>query len=94
MDETTGLVGLKVRYPRTGTEGTIEKVAEIEGHLFVGLDTTHLLYRIDQVIPVEKFREKREGIKQSIDEILTKENISSSDEIQEAFRRWDGECGG
>ncbi|MDG6257898.1 MAG: DUF2098 family protein [Methanomicrobiaceae archaeon] len=94
MDETAGLIGLKVRYPSTGTEGTIEQVAEIEGHLFVGLDSTHLFYRIDQVIPVEKFRERREGIRQSIDEILEKEDISSSDEIQEAFRRWDGECGG
>jgi hypothetical protein len=46
-------VGMQVRYPRTGTTGTVMRIEQIERETFAELDTTHLLYRIDQLIAFE-----------------------------------------
>jgi hypothetical protein len=44
-------LGMRVRYPRTGTTGTILRIEEIRGGVFAELDSTTLLYRIDNLIP-------------------------------------------
>lgn len=44
-------LGMRVRYPRTGTTGTILRTEEIRGEVFAELDSTSLLYRIDNLIP-------------------------------------------
>jgi hypothetical protein len=46
-------VGMNVRYPRTGTTGKVVRIAQIDRDNFAELDTTHLLYRTDQLIPFE-----------------------------------------
>ena len=46
-------VGMNVRYPRTGTTGKIVRIEQIERDTFAELDTTHLLYRTDQLITYE-----------------------------------------
>jgi hypothetical protein len=43
--------GMRVRYPRTGTTGTILRIEHLRGDVFAELDSTHLLYRVDQLIP-------------------------------------------
>jgi len=45
-------LGTRVRYPKTGTTGKILHLEQIRGETFAELDSTHLLYRIDQLIPV------------------------------------------
>ncbi len=45
-------IGTRVRYPRTGTVGRVERLETIDRHAFAQLDSTHLLYRIDLLVPV------------------------------------------
>ena len=45
-------LGARVRYPKTGTTGKILHMEQIRGETFAELDSTHLLYRIDQLTPV------------------------------------------
>ncbi|NYT17861.1 MAG: DUF2098 domain-containing protein, partial [Methanomicrobiales archaeon] len=46
------MIGMQVRYPRTGTTGTVTRIEQMKGDLFAEIDTTRLLYRADQLIPV------------------------------------------
>jgi len=46
-------LGMRVRYPRTGTAGTVVRIDEIRGNEFAEVDTTGLLYRTDQLVPIE-----------------------------------------
>lgn len=94
MDASESLVGLKVRYPRTGTEGTIEQVAEIDGQTFAAIDSTHLFYRIDQIIMVDRLREKKEGITESVEDVLNREKLRSADDIKRSVDNLDGVGGG
>jgi hypothetical protein len=57
-------VGMHVRYPRTGTTGKVVRIERIERNTFAELDTTHLLYRTDQLIsymPKAVREERKEG---------------------------------
>ena len=45
--------GTSVRYPRTGTSGTITRFVDKEGKRFAEIDSTGLLYRLDQLVPSE-----------------------------------------
>jgi len=51
-------VGMNVRYPRTGTTGKIVRIEQVERDTFAELDSTHLLYRTDQLIAFEPKAEK------------------------------------
>ncbi len=44
-------LGMRARYPRTGTTGTILRIEQVKGEVFAELDSTNLLYRIDYLIP-------------------------------------------
>ncbi|MEI7856034.1 MAG: DUF2098 family protein [Methanomicrobiales archaeon] len=44
--------GMRVRYPRTGTTGIVLRIEHIRGDVFAELDSTNLLYRVDQLIKV------------------------------------------
>lgn len=44
-------LGMQVRYPRTGTTGTIMRIEQVRGEAYAELDSTNLLYRIDYLIP-------------------------------------------
>ena len=52
------VVGMNVRYPRTGTTGKVVRIEQIDRDAFAELDTTHLLYRTDQLISFEPKVEK------------------------------------
>ena len=43
-------IGMKVRYPRTGTTGKVLHLEQVQGVTFAELDSTKLLYRIDHLI--------------------------------------------
>ena len=51
-------VGMNVRYPRTGTTGKVVRIEQVERDTFAELDSTHLLYRTDQLIAFEPKAEK------------------------------------
>lgn len=51
MREEETAIGMRVRYPRTGTTGLITRIESERGILFAELDSTHLLYRIDLLVP-------------------------------------------
>jgi hypothetical protein len=53
-------VGMQVRYPRTGTTGKVVRIEKIDRDTFAELDTTHLLYRADQLIAFESKVEREE----------------------------------
>ncbi len=64
MQEGEVAVGMHVRYPRTGTTGKVVRIEKIDRDSFAEIDSTHLLYRTDQLIPYEprvKKEERKEG---------------------------------
>jgi len=61
METGEASVGMRVRYPRTGTSGTIVALTVEGGENFAELDSTHLLYRVDQLVPAGSMVEKRSG---------------------------------
>lgn len=77
-------IGVPVRYTRTGTVGTITRIEERGGYSFAELDSTHMLYRADLLIPtasVEKtqpVQDRDAGLKQ-VERELSRE--SSFDEM-------------
>ncbi|MDD1653706.1 MAG: DUF2098 domain-containing protein [Methanomicrobiales archaeon] len=54
MDEGEIAIGTQVRYPRTGTVGKVVRLEQQEKEIFAELDSTHLLYRIDQLVTYER----------------------------------------
>ncbi len=88
-------VGMQVRYPRTGTRGTVIRLDSLTEGLFAELDSTHLLYRVDQLIPAEgaskKTSSKTEDIKKKI---LEDREFASGSGLQEALKGIDQSCEG
>lgn len=88
-------VGMRVRYPRTGTSGNVTRIERQSGHDFAEIDSTHLLYRIDQLIPVEikekKNVEKIEDYKKKIEQ---EREFASGSGLQDALKNIDQSCEG
>jgi hypothetical protein len=53
-------VGMHVRYPRTGTTGKVVRIEKLDHDTYAELDSTHLLYRADQLITYEPKVQKEE----------------------------------
>ena len=74
MDAGEVAVGMRARYGRTGTIGTVTAVQAIEGENYAELDSTGLLYRVDQLAPAGAERaERRERGVEEIEEQLRRE---------------------
>lgn len=82
MDQDQIAVGMQVRYPRTGTTGAVISLATIRGDLYAEVETTHLLYRVDQLIAAEAKVQTGEAKKMDIKTLLEEE--------QAALTRLDG----
>ena len=54
MEDVAISSGMRVRYPRTGTAGTVVRIENIDGSEFAEIDTTGLLYRTDQLVRIEE----------------------------------------
>ncbi len=88
-------VGMRVRYPRTGTAGTILRIELSGGLTFAELDSTHLLYRIDQLIPASSTERTTVAIIEDAKEIIAREReFASGGELQEAMKNIDQSCEG
>lgn len=86
---------MRARYPRTGTTGTILRIEEIRGEVFAELDSTTLLYRIDNLIPAS-IPEKI--VKTAVDDakkvIEREKEFAAGRELQDAWKATDQSCEG
>ena len=89
------VVGMQVRYPRTGTSGRVTRVEQQHGDLFAEIDTTGLLYRIDQLVPAAAKKKKEARVRDEDLERIKKEREFLSDEaFREALSHSDQSCEG
>ena len=101
MDPYSGMLaeeitlGMKVRYPRTGTTGKILHLEQVRGETFAELDTTNLLYRIDQLIPATETDKKTVSIREDAKTVIEREReFAAGSELQEALKNIDQSCEG
>lgn len=88
-------IGMRVRYPRTGTTGKILRIEEHKGVTFAELDATNLLYRIDSLIPTSETVKKATPLIENAQRLITKEReFAAGSELQEALKNIDQSCEG
>ena len=89
------VLGMRVRYPRTGTTGTILRLEQIRGNVFAELDSTTLLYRADQLIPATSSEKSTTTIVEDAKKIIAREReFAAGSEYQEALKNIDQSCEG
>jgi len=88
--------GMRVRYPQTGTTGTVGRIDVIRGKTFAELDSTHLLYAIEQLIPAEAADTARQAAAvEDAKKIIEKERaFAAGSELTEALKNIDQSCEG
>jgi hypothetical protein len=95
MNADEAVVGMQVRYPRTGTTGTIQRIETVRGNAFAELDSTHLLYRIDQLIPAGSADKVKKSTVEDAKKLIEQEReYASSTEFLEALKGTDQSCEG
>jgi len=88
-------LGMRVRYPRTGTTGAVVRLEQVRGNQFAELDTTHLLYRTDQLIPAEHIKDSVTTITEDAKEVIRREReFAGGTGLQEALKNIDQSCEG
>jgi len=95
MNADAVTIGMRVRYPRTGTTGTVTRLESSGGTTFAELDTTSLLYRVDQLVPAKVAEKKSTKIIEDAKEKIAKEReYVSGGEYAEALKNIDQSCEG
>jgi hypothetical protein len=95
MNTDEAVVGMQVRYPRTGTTGTIQRIENVRGNAFAELDSTHLLYRIDQLIPAAVAEKTKKTSIEDAKKVIEKEReYAASTEFLDALKGTDQSCEG
>jgi hypothetical protein len=88
-------LGIRVRYPRTGTTGKILNIEHIRGETFAELDSTNLLYRIDQLVPVTGTEKTVSTIVEDAKKVIARErDFAAGSELQDALKNIDQSCEG
>ncbi len=88
-------LGARVRYPKTGTTGKILHIERIQGETFAELDSTGLLYRIDQLIPVTGMEKPVATIVEDAKNVIAREReFASGSGLQDALKNIDQSCEG
>jgi hypothetical protein len=88
-------LGARVRYPKTGTTGKILHIEQIRGETFAELDSTHLLYRIDQLTPVTGAEKNVSAVVEDAKKVIAQEReFAAGSELQEALKNIDQSCEG
>ena len=92
-DELT--LGVRVRYPKTGTTGKILHLEQIRGETFAELDSTHLFYRIDQLTPITGSEKIVSTTVEDAKKVIAREReFAAGSELQEALKNIDQSCEG
>jgi hypothetical protein len=87
--------GMRVRYPRTGTSGTVQRIESIRGTEFAELDSTHLMYRTDQLIPAGLPETVRQAVIEDAKKTIAEEReYAAGSGLQEALKNIDQSCEG
>jgi hypothetical protein len=89
-------IGSYARYAKTGTVGAVTRFDERDGQTFVELDSTGLLYRVDQLTPISK-RDDTSSSEMTRDEKIqkvVKDRELIGEEYREAVLQQDGACHG
>ena len=87
--------GMRVRYPRTGTTGNILRIESTGRAVFAELDSTHLLYRVDQLIPAPATEKISRPIVEDAKRMIAREReFAAGSELQEAIKNIDQSCEG
>jgi hypothetical protein len=88
-------LGMKVRYPRTGTTGKVLHLEQIRGETFAELDSTKLLYRIDHLIPATGADRITTSIQEDARKVIEQEReFAAGSGLQEALKNIDQSCEG
>jgi hypothetical protein len=88
-------LGMRVRYPRTGTAGTILRIEEVRGQVFAELDSTNLLYRIDSLIPASDQEKTKKTFVDDAKKVIEREKeFAQGRELQDAWKATDQSCEG
>jgi len=88
-------LGMRVRYPRTGTSGTILRIETMKGEVFAELDSTNLLYRIDYLIPATVAEKSTKAVIDDAKKVIEREKeFASGSGLQEAWKATDQSCEG
>jgi hypothetical protein len=95
MSAETISLGTRVRYPKTGTTGKILRIERIKGETFAELDSTRLLYRIDQLVPVAGTEKTIATITEDAKKVIEREReFASGSGLQDALKNIDQSCEG
>jgi len=88
-------LGARVRYPKTGTTGKILHMEQIRGETFAELDSTGLLYRIDQLIPITGPEKNVSAIVEDAKKVIEREReFAAGSGLQDALKNIDQSCEG
>jgi hypothetical protein len=88
-------LGMRVRYPRTGTTGTILRIEEVRGQVFAELDSTNLLYRIDTLILASGPEKTKKTFVDDAKKVIEREKeFAQGRELQDAWKATDQSCEG
>jgi hypothetical protein len=88
-------LGVRVRYPKTGTTGKILHMEQIRGETFAELDSTHLLYRIDQLTPITGTGKTVSTIVEDAKKVIEQEReFAAGSGLQDALKNVDQSCEG
>jgi len=88
-------VGMRVRYPRTGTTGRVVAKKTEKGESFAELDSTHLFYRVDQLVPAGDLGERSRAARDDrMDQLKKEREFLSGTGFQEAISHTDQSCEG
>jgi hypothetical protein len=88
-------LGIRARYPRTGTTGIILRIEQVQGEVFAELDSTNLLYRIDTLIPATGPEKTKKTMVDDAKKVIAREKeFASGSELQDAWKATDQSCEG
>jgi len=86
---------MRVRYPRTETTGTILRIEQVRGEVFAELDSTNLLYRIDNLIQASGPEKTKKTIVDDAKKVIEREQaFAAGNELQDAWKATDPSCEG
>jgi hypothetical protein len=89
------VAGMRVRYPRTGTTGIVQHIETVRGDSFAELDSTHLLYRSDQLVPaIGTEKVKTTFVENAKKTIEQEREFAAGSGLQDALKNIDQSCEG
>ena len=95
MNAEAVTIGMRVRYPRTGTTGSITRIETSGGITYAELDSTSLLYRVDHLIPAQSGDRKTARVVEDAKDVIAREReYASGGEYAEALKNIDQSCEG